>query len=398
METIGVAASGRSRAARGVRTSALLLREGSVMAEGPSADVATAIAVAQDERLKGQSRLRRLLSTPELGAAAGVILIFAFFSVAARGTGMFAADGVLNWTTVSAQLMIMIAGEFDLSVGSMIGFAGMMIALPTVVFHWPVALSVLFAFAGALLIGFLNGLIVIRTGLPSFIVTLASLYILRGLTIALSILFTNRTIVGGVKEAAEGTIVSFLFSGAVGGSFFAWLADHDIIGRLPNGDPSVKGVPMVIVWALVLAVVGHVVLSKTRVGNWIFASGGDANAARNVGVPVGAVKIALFMLTAFCATVFAACEVFEFGSAASDRGLLKEFEAIIAAVIGGCLLTGGYGSVIGACLGALIFGVVQMGILFTGAPNDWFRVFLGVMLLIAVLFNTLIRRRVISGR
>jgi simple sugar transport system permease protein len=294
--------------------------------------------------------------------------------------------------------LLMIAGEFDLSVGSMIGFAGMMIALPTIIFHWPVGSSVLFAFAGALVIGFLNGLIVVRTGLPSFIVTLASLYILRGLTIALSILFTNRTIVGGVKEAAQGTFVSFLFSGTIGNSFFAWLADHDIIGRLNNGDPAVKGVPMVIVWALVIAILGHIVLSKTRVGNWIFASGGDANAARNVGVPVGAVKISLFMLTAFCATVFAACEVFEFGSAASDRGLLKEFEAIIAAVIGGCLLTGGYGSVIGACLGALIFGVVQMGILFTGAPNDWFRVFLGAMLLIAVLFNNLIRRRVVSGR
>lgn len=363
-------------------------------------------SATSDERLNRQSGLRQFLSRPELGAFAGAALVFAFFAVAAHGTGMFAADGILNWTTVSAQLMIiavgaallMVAGEFDLSVGSMIGFAGMMIALPTIIFHWPVTLSVLFAFAGALLIGFVNGVIVIRTGLPSFIVTLASLYILRGLTIALSILFTNRTIVGGVKEAAEGTVVGFLFSGTVGDPLFAWLADHDVIARLPNGDPSVKGVPMVIVWALVLAVLGHIVLSKTRVGNWIFASGGDANAARNVGVPVGAVKISLFMLTAFCATVFAACEVFEFGSAASDRGLLKEFEAIIAAVIGGCLLTGGYGSVIGACLGALIFGVVQMGILFTGAPNDWFRVFLGGMLLIAVLFNNLIRRRVVSGR
>jgi simple sugar transport system permease protein len=374
------------------------------MAEG--AGVAIDPSATSDERLKRQSGLRRFLSRPELGAFAGALLVFAFFAVTAHGTGMFAADGILNWTTVSAQLMIiavgaamlMVAGEFDLSVGSMIGFAGMMIALPTIVFHWPVTLSVLFAFAGAVLIGFLNGLMVIRTGLPSFIVTLASLYILRGLTIALSILFTNRTIVGGVKEAAEGTFVGFLFSGTVGDPLFAWLADHDVIARLPNGDPSVKGVPMVIVWALVLAVLGHIVLSKTRVGNWIFASGGDANAARNLGVPVGAVKISLFMLTAFCATVFAACEVFEFGSAASDRGLLKEFEAIIAAVIGGCLLTGGYGSVIGACLGALIFGVVQMGILFTGAPNDWFRVFLGGMLLIAVLFNNLIRRQVVSGR
>jgi simple sugar transport system permease protein len=375
------------------------------MAEGSSADVAVK-SVVGDERLRRQSSLRRLLSRPELGAAAGAALVFVFFGFTAHGTGMFAADGILNWTTVSAQLMIiavgaallMVAGEFDLSVGSMIGFAGMMIALPTVVFHWPIGLSVIFAFAGALLIGFINGLLVIRTGLPSFIVTLASLYILRGLTIALSILLTNRTIVGGVKDAAEGTFVGFLFSGLIGQSFFSWLADQEIIGKLPNGDPSVKGVPMVIIWALVIAILGHIVLARTRFGNWIFASGGDSNAARNVGVPVGVVKVSLFMLTAFCATVFAACEVFEFGSAASDRGLLKEFEAIIAAVIGGCLLTGGYGSVIGACLGALIFGVVQMGILFTGAPNDWFRVFLGAMLLIAVLFNNLIRRRVVSGR
>ena len=202
----------------------------------------------------------------------------------------------------------------------------------------------------------------------------------------------------GVKDAAQGSFVSFLFAGTVGDPIFSWLADHDVIGRLPNGDPSVRGVPMVIVWALVIAAIAHVVLVKTKAGNWIFASGGDANAARNLGVPVSVVKISLFMLTAFCATVFAACQVFEFGSAASDRGLLKEFEAIIATVIGGCLLTGGYGSVVGACLGSLIFGVVQMGILFTGVSNDWFRVFLGGMLLIAVLFNNLIRRRVVSAR
>ena len=377
------------------------------MAKSSGAETVMTIAASpRDERLRRQSGLRRLLARPELGAFAGTVLVFAFFAVAARGTGMFAADGILNWSTVSCYLMIiavgaallMIGGEFDLSVGSMIGFAGMMIALPTIVFHWPITWSVIFAFAGALAIGFLNGLIVVRTGLPSFIVTLASLYILRGLTLALSILFTNRTIVVGVKEAAQGSVVAFLFSGTVGDPLFTWLAGNDIIGRLPNGDPSVKGIPMVIIWALVIAVIGHIVLAKTKAGNWIFASGGDANAARNVGVPVGVVKISLFMLTAFCATVVAACQVFEFGSAASDRGLLKEFEAIIAAVIGGCLLTGGYGSVIGACLGAVIFGVVQMGILFTGAPNDWFRVFLGAMLLIAVLFNNLIRRRIMSGR
>jgi simple sugar transport system permease protein len=376
------------------------------MTESMSTETAAAAATARDERLMRQSGLRKFLGRPELGAFSGLVLVFVFFAITARGTGMFAADGVLNWSTVSAYLMIiavgaallMIGGEFDLSLGSMIGFAGMMIALPTIVFHVPIALSVLFAFVGALAIGFLNGLIVVRTGLPSFIVTLASLYILRGLTLALSILFTNRTIVGGLKEAADGSFVNFLFAGTVGDSVFVWLADHDLIGRLPNGAPSVKGVPMPILWALAIAIVGHIVLTKTKFGNWIFASGGDSNAARSVGVPVAAVKISLFMLTAFCAAVFAACQVLEFGSAASDRGLLKEFEAIIAAVIGGCLLTGGYGSVVGACFGAIIYGVVQQGIEFIQVPNDWFRVFLGGMLLIAVLFNNLLRRRIVSGR
>ena len=106
----------------------------------------------------------------------------------------------------------------------------------------------------------------------------------------------------------------------------------------------------------------------------------------------------LFMFTAFCATVYAACQVIEFGSAASDRGLLKEFEAIIAAVIGGTLLTGGYGSVVGACFGAMIFGVVQMGIFFLGIDSSWFRVFLGEMLLIAVIFNNFIRKKVTEAR
>ena len=139
-------------------------------------------------------------------------------------------------------------------------------------------------------------------------------------------------------------------------------------------------------------------LSKTRFGNWVFAVGGDQVAAKNVGVPVRRVKISLFVLTAFCACLFAVLQVFDIGSAAADRGLLKEFEAIIAAVIGGALLTGGYGSVVGACFGALIFGDVQIGITYTNVDSDWFGVFLGVMLLLAVIFNNFIRRRVAESK
>ena len=363
---------------------------------------------SSDERLRDVSFLSRQLNKPELGAISGAVLVFVFFGLTAGGTGMFAPDGILNWSTVSAQLgliaigacLLMIAGEFDLSIGSMIGFAGIMIAVPTVYWDWPVWLSIIFAFAGAMSIGFINGYIVVRTGLPSFIVSLAFLFILRGLTIGLSQFFTNRTIIGGVRDIAEeqNDWMAPLFGGKAFQGFFQWLGDNGWIETFADGTPLVSGIPAVILWFLGLVIVCQWMLLKTRFGNWIFASGGDAVAARNVGVPASRVKIKLFMFTAFCATVYAACQVIEFGSAAADRGLLKEFEAIIAAVIGGTLLTGGYGSVVGACFGALIFGVVQMGIFFLGIDSSWFRVFLGGMLLIAVIFNNFIRKKVTEAR
>jgi simple sugar transport system permease protein len=104
------------------------------------------------------------------------------------------------------------------------------------------------------------------------------------------------------------------------------------------------------------------------------------------------------MVSAFCATVFAACQVLQFGSAASDRGLFKELEAIIAVVIGGTLLIGGYGTVTGAALGALIFGVVEQGLFYAGVDSSLFSVFLGIILLVAVIVNTYIRRLITGER
>jgi simple sugar transport system permease protein len=140
------------------------------------------------------------------------------------------------------------------------------------------------------------------------------------------------------------------------------------------------------------------VLLRTRFGNWIFASGGDPVAARNVGVPVSRVKIVLFICMSMVATLFAAIQVLDAGSADTLRGQQKEFEAIIAVVVGGTLLTGGYGSAIGAAFGALIFGTVQMGIFYTGVDTDWFKVFMGIMVLLAVLVNNFIRRKVTEAR
>lgn len=374
-------------------------------APAPAATLPT--AAKQDERVRQVKWYRRLLRRPESASVSGAVLVFVVFGFAASGSGMFNLDGIINWSTVAAYLgiiaigacMLMIAGEFDLSIGSMIGFAGMMIAIPPLYYGWPLWLSIIFAFAGCLALGWLNGYLVIKTRLPSFIVTLAFLFILRGLTLALSIMFTNRTIVSGVSDmAAQDWLSSWLFQGYIGVDLFKWLAKAGWIQALDSGEPLVKGIPKVVGWWVVLAVAGGFVLAKTRFGNWIFAAGGDANAAKNVGVPVKLVKISLFMLTAFCACLFATLQVCDFGSAAADRGLQKEFEAIIAAVIGGCLLTGGYGSVVGACFGALIFGVVQIGITYTNINSDWFRVFLGAMLLVAVLFNNYVRKAVTESR
>ncbi len=370
------------------------------------------VTPASDERLRRISPLRNLLARPEFGALSGAILVFVLFGFGAGGSGMFSAEGVINWGTVAAFLgilavgaaLLMIAGEFDLSIGSMIGFAGMMLAIPALYWGWPVWLSVLFAFGCAMALGWVNGWLVVRTGLPSFIVTLAFYFVLRGLSLALSVILTGKTILSTNGDAVlrdlivADPLVQALFQGHVLTGLFDALAAAGWMAARDDGRALAIGVPKVMAWWFVLTAAGAFLLARTRFGNWILAVGGDPVAAKNVGIPVARVKILLFVLMAFCATLFAVLQVADAGSAAADRGLQKEFEAIIAAVIGGCLLTGGYGSVIGAALGALIFGVVQIGIGYTSIDNNWYRVFLGGMLLAAVLFNNYIRRRVALGR
>ncbi|HEX7817189.1 ABC transporter permease [Dyella sp.] len=360
-----------------------------------------------DERVRRISPWRALLHRPELGSIAGTVLIFMLFGVFAGDSGMFNLDGVMNWSTVAAYLgiiavgacVLMIAGEFDLSIGSMIGFAGMMMAVPAMFLGWPMWASMLFAFVGCMALGWLNGYLVVRTRLPSFIVTLAFMFILRGLTLVLSTHFSNSTIVSGVGDKLDADpVVHTLFQGTTLHGLFSWMASLGLIEKLPNGEPVVAGLPKVILWWLGVAAIAGFILSRTRFGNWIFMVGGDTNAAQNVGVPVRRVKISLFVFTAFCACLFGVLQVADVGSAAADRGLQKEFEAIIAAVIGGALLTGGYGSVLGACFGAVIFGVVQIGISYTNFDSDWYRVFLGGMLLLAVLFNHYIRSRATASK
>lgn len=335
-----------------------------------------------DERVRRVGITSVLLARPEIGAIIGAVLVFVVFAVWAGGKGFLSLNGTATYLEVAAQVgivasavaLLMIAGEFDLSVGSVIGAAGMVVAIGIGVVGLPVWLSVLLAFAFALLIGFLNGYLVVKTRLPSFIVTLGTLFILRGLTIGITRAITGRTQVGGLKAAADADPIAIIFTAEF-------------------GPFSVS-----ILWWIGLALLATFILLRTSFGNWIFGAGGSAIAARNVGVPVSRVKIVLFMATAASAALLAVIQVLVSGSGDVLRGNDKEFEAIITAVIGGTLLTGGYGSAIGAVFGALTLGMTRQGIVFAGIPGDWYLAFLGVLLLAAVIVNNYIRQRATMTR
>ncbi|NNU46503.1 ABC transporter permease [Rhizobium sp. WYCCWR 11279] len=359
-----------------------------------------------DERLKKVSGLTALLRRPELGAVAGLVLVTIFFFFTAN-PAMFTLAGVINFMAPAAQLgilaigaaLLMIGGEFDLSIGSMVAFAGLVFGTALVVLHLPLSVAILVALAFAAVIGVTNAQITMRTGLPSFIVTLAFLFILRGLTlVGLKWASGGATQLRGMKEAAAGSPLAPFFSGDAFIGLFSWLARHGIIETFPNGTPKVPGIPVEILWFFGIAILATWVLLRTRFGNWIFAAGGDPRAARKSGVPVARVKTTLFVITALCATLVAILTVLDAGSTDARRGFQKEFEAIIAAVIGGCLLTGGYGSAIGAFFGSIVFGMVLIGLTYTSIDQDWYLVFLGGMLLIAVIFNNVIRKRVTGER
>ncbi len=357
-------------------------------------------------RLQRDSTVSRLLKRPELGALAGAILVYLVFYFLAGSSGMFSVQGLIEVLQVSAEIgilataasLLMIEGEFDLSMGSMIGFAGVVMGLASAVYHLPLYLAIALAFVLCAAIGALNGWLTVKTGLPSFIVTLASMLILRGEAIAETRAINGYTQISGITASDPDSLAIPLFGGNAGQGLFSWMARRHWIESNQVGDAIVAGVPASILWWIGLTLLATWVLLRTRFGNWIYAVGGEENSARNVGVPVNRVKIVLFMVTAMSAALFAAIQIMQVGSTDTLRGTQKEFDAIIAAVIGGTLLTGGYGSAVGAFLGALIYGTVQMGIIYTRIDADRFKVFLGVMVLLAVLFNDFIRRRATLAR
>ncbi len=347
-----------------------------------------------DERLRRDNPLRRILRRPELGAIGGAVVVWLLFAYLAGNRGFLTLSGAATYLEVGAQLGIlsvavstlMIGGEFDLSIGSVLGASGMTIAILSTQFGWNLLPAIAVALVLSLGIGAINGFMVIRTRLPSFIITLGSLFVVRGLTIGITRAITGRTQVGGIKDAQGYDLAVGLFAHQYE------VIDPARIPR-PGAAPITADFPLSIIWWVILGALTTYFLLRTRPGNWIFGIGGDQQAARNVGVPVGKVKITLFMFTAAAAWLVSTIQVISVGSADALRGEQREFFAIIAAVIGGTLLTGGYGSAIGAMFGALIIGIVQQGIVFAGVDSDWFLVVMGLLLIVAVLVNNYIRKR-----
>ncbi|WP_067457771.1 ABC transporter permease [Actinomadura macra] len=342
--------------------------------------VAEPPVTGSDERLARRSPLWRLLGRPELGALLGAVAVFVFFSLVADAflrassfSTVLYASSTFGIMAVGVSLL-MIGGEFDLSAGVMVTSSALVAALTAYQLTLNVWAGVAISLVLTLALGAVNGLLYVNTRLPSFIITLATFFMLAGLNL-------------GVTKAITGNVASDSVRDMDGfGSARAVFASDVGVGGVQ--------VEITVFWWLLLVAVATWILLRTRIGNWIFAVGGDAGSARAVGVPVTRTKIGLFMGVAFCAWISGMHLVFAFATVQSGEGVGNEFYFVICAVIGGCLLTGGYGSAIGAAIGAFIFGMTNKGIVYAEWNPDWFKFFLGAMLLIATVVNLIVRRRV----
>jgi simple sugar transport system permease protein len=339
-----------------------------------------------DERIAKVSFLTNIMRRPEFGALLGAVVIYVMFTVVDT-TGQFTSlQGTAGWTDFAAPIgiiavfvaLLMIAGEFDLSTGVMVGTSGLCLGILVSQFGWAIWPAIIFTILFAAAIGLMNGFLVIKTGLPSFIVTLATFFVLKGANLAVTKGFTGSVRVSNIDEGAgfEDARKIFATTFDLGGASFQ----------------------ITVVWWIIVTILATWLLTKTTFGNWIFASGGDANAARNAGVPVNRTKITLFVMTSVAASLVGIMLALRLNGMQAGQGVGQEFYYIIAAAVGGTLLTGGSGSAIGASIGAAIMGLAAIGIPFALWDQDWVSTFLGVILFSAVLVNSFISRKAKGAR
>ena len=392
---------------------------------------------SESDRLQQENWFQRTVRRPEIGAFIVMMIIIVALAMASGGKA-FNALGLKNNVAIIAQLgiiatgaaLLMIAGEFDLSIGPMIAFAGMSIAimlkwgLPFGLGEATPFLAFLITLVMTLAFGWLIGTIVVKSGLSSFIVTLAFWFFLRGLTEVCFRLINQNTNVSGLPDFKKES----WFAEQMGGEVFGWFFDawHWVGTKFASGleftsdmtksdkidlinylgflninrkmEQWVTGFDARLLWFIIIAGAAWYVLARTQLGSWIYATGDNKESARANGVPVNRVKVGLFMFSAFCATIFASCQVFDTNSSDAAKGMFKELEAIAIAVVGGILMTGGFGTIIGVVFGAITFGLVANAVFFIPwIDGAWFRVFVGTVLLAAVFANERIRKRITGG-
>ncbi|WP_296647118.1 ABC transporter permease [Rhodoluna sp.] len=318
-----------------------------------------------------------LIRRPEFGALIGALAVYIFFAIAG-GAPFMAPGGSASWLNVAAELgiialpvaLVMIAGDLDLSVGSVLAASSMTLAILSGFYGLPTWVGIIAALLVGTLIGIANGYIVTKTNLPAFVVTLATLFAVSGLTLGLTRLLVGSTAVSMTADPTTKALFGTLLDGKFSVAIFWWL-----------------GVAVLVSW----------ILYKSIFGNWIFAIGGDVISARATGIPVAKVRIALFAASGFGAALVGVLQTCMYNGAQVANGQSFVFNSIIAVVVGGVLLTGGYGSTIGVILGTLTFAIVNQGIYYTGWNADWAALILGILLLIAVLTNNTFRRLALSG-
>jgi simple sugar transport system permease protein len=320
----------------------------------------------------------RLLARPEIGALVAAVVIFIFFMIVAPSfrTGPSFFTVLYQASTIGIVAvgvgMLMIGGEFDLSAGVLVFSCSLLNGMFCYQLGLNLWVGVFLSLVFALAVGFLNGYLVMKTGIPSFLITLGTFFVLQGANLGITKLVTGSVSSPNINQMDGYPVLSFVF------------AHIFQIGPVQLN--------ITVIWWIVFAALSAYILQRTRVGNWIYAVGGNAASARAVGVPVLRVKIGLFMTVAFLGWFSGMHYLYRFNTIQANNGVGNEFLYIIAAVVGGTLLTGGYGNTIGVALGSFIFGMTSLGIVYAGWDPNWFKAFLGIMLLLAVIVNLYVKK------
>jgi simple sugar transport system permease protein len=320
----------------------------------------------------------RLLARPEIGALVAAIVIFVFFLIVAPAFRSPASFFTVLYQSSTIGIvavgvgMLMIGGEFDLSAGVLVTTAGLFNAMFCYQLGINLWVGAILSLVLCLSIGFLNGYLVMRTGIPSFLITLGTFFVLQGANL-------------GVTKLVTGSVSSPNINQMAGYDSLNWLFANE--WRIGSVTLSIT-----VIWWFLFVALSAYVLQRTKIGNWIYAVGGNAASARAVGVPVTRVKVGLFMTVSFLGWFAGMHYLYNYNTIQAGNGVGNEFLYIIAAVVGGTLLTGGYGNAIGVAIGAFIFGMTSLCIVYAGWDPNWFKAFLGVMLLLAVMVNLYVKK------